>query len=271
MTDAIHAAGLSTVGSYRDENQDAIRLHTSIPETAVNGQGYLLGVADGMGGCEHGAIASLLALDTFFNAYYAETAGKAQAVLKSAVQQANVAVQRESARLGSVRMGTTLSAVTIIGNRLFVTHVGDSRVYLVRRGHATCLTDDHTQVGDLVRKKLITEDKLRTHERRSVLNRAIGIQLFVQPDITVHTLHAGDHLVLCTDGIWSVVEDAEFGQIVHEAHEPERISERLIDEAMQRDSDDNASVITVHVRDIPHEAPANGKPQGLSKLFSRRA
>ncbi len=269
---AIDGAGLSFVGNYREDNQDAIRLHTDLSETASSRLGYLWGIADGMGGCDHGGIASTLALDTLFSAYYAETSGKPQAALKSAIQQANVAVQREAARLGSVRMGTTLSSVAIIGNQLHIAHIGDSRVYLVRDGQSTCLTADHTQVGDMVRMKLLSPDKIRTHDRRSVLNRAIGIQLIVQPDITQHTLQPEDYLVLCTDGVWSVIQDAEFGQIVHEEHHPSSINERLIAEAMKRDSDDNASVITIHLRAIPEQTQtaSPGKFWSLGKLFNRR-
>lgn len=269
---SIKGAGLSFVGNHREENQDAIRLYTHVPETALLQNGYLLAVADGMGGCAHGDVASNLALDVFFNAFYGETGGKVGAALKSAVQQANVAVQREAARLGSVRMGTTLSAVNIVGAQLHIAHVGDSRVYLARGGRALCLTDDHTQVGELVRMKLLTADKLRTHERRSVLLRAVGIDLFVQPDITQHALQPDDYIVLCTDGIWSVIEDDEIGGIVREAREPAAINEWLVGEAMRRDSDDNASVITIHVRQVPQAAAnvPNNRAWNLGKLFNKR-
>ncbi|MBE2269268.1 MAG: serine/threonine-protein phosphatase [Anaerolinea sp.] len=264
-------AGLSVVGNYREENQDAFRLPSHVPESALIDHGYLWGIADGMGGYAHGGIASNLALDVFFDAFYAASSGKA-AAFKSAVQQANVAVQREAARLGMVRMGTTLTAVHLLGGRLSVTHIGDSRVYLVRGGQAVCLTQDHTQVGDLVRMKLLPPEKVRTHERRSHLNRAIGIQLFVQADITEHSIQPDDYLVLCTDGVWSVIEDDEFAQFVHAESEPERINERLIAEALARDSDDNASAITIHIREIPHESASapTGKGWSLGKLFNKR-
>lgn len=271
MHDApIEGAGLSFIGSTREENQDAIRLQPTVSDSILSEYGYLYGVADGMGGYEHGGIASTVALEVFFDAFYASAPGKSAAALKSAMQQANTAVQRESVRLGSVRMGTTLSAVNIVGSQLFISHVGDSRVYLVRGRHTTCLTDDHTRVGEMVRMKLIPPSSVRHHDQRSVLNRALGTQLFVQPDVTQHTIHAGDTLILCTDGVWSVIEDEEFGHIVHQEREPARINQRLIDESVARESDDNASAITIHIHGLPAVAvqAENSKLRGLSKLLN---
>ena len=74
-------------------------------------------------------------------------------------------------------MGTTLTAAYVLGDMLHLAHVGDSRAYLIRDGHATCLTEDHTMVGDMVRAKILSPDKIRTHAQRSVLNKAIGIGL----------------------------------------------------------------------------------------------
>ena len=122
-------------------------------------------------------------------------------------------VYQKAQQLGAGRMGTTLTAVYIFGNTLYLTHVGDSRAYLIRDKRATCLSADHTTVGDMVRSKLLSPDKLRTHAQRSVLTKAIGISLFVQPDITEHRLQEGDRLVLCSDGVWSVVQDEDFARI----------------------------------------------------------
>jgi len=106
-------------------------------------------------------------------------------------------------------MGTTLTAAYILGNTLYLAHVGDSRAYLIRDGRLVCLTSDHTMVGDMVRSKLISHDKIRTHAQRSYLTKSLGTTLFVQPDITQQKLREGDRLILCSDGVWSVVEDEE--------------------------------------------------------------
>src|SRR5258707_8714271 len=104
-------------------------------------------------------------------------------------------------------MGTTLTAAYVYGDVLYLAHVGDSRAYLIRDGRSICLTSDHTTVGDMVRSNLISSDKIRTHAQRSILTKSVGTALFVQPDIIQQRLREGDRLVLCSDGVWSVIED----------------------------------------------------------------
>jgi protein phosphatase len=144
---------------------------------------------------------------------------------------------------------------------LYLAHVGDSRAYLIRDGQAICLTVDHTAVGDMVRSKLLSPDKIRTHAQRSVLTKAIGIGLFVQPDIVQHKLHEGDLLVLCSDGVWSVIEDDEFAQAAGDAS-PAEISHNLIELALQRETDDNVSVVALQLRKL---VPASSSDPAASK------
>ena len=117
-------------------------------------------------------------------------------------------------------MGTTLTAVGIRGRRLWIAHAGDSRAYLVRHGRSRCLTEDHTAVGDLVRMNIISKDKVRTHAHRSILTRAVGLGMFLQPDVLSMRLQAGDRMVLCSDGLWSSIEDEEIGSLAAQASTP---------------------------------------------------
>jgi protein phosphatase len=160
-------------------------------------------------------------------------------------------------------MGTTLTAAYILGNRLYLAHVGDSRAYLIRDGNAVCLSADHTTVGDMVRSKLLSPDKIRTHAQRSVLTKAIGVSLFVQPDITEHRLQEGDHLILCSDGVWSVIEDRDFARAVSDASSIEHISQQLVEWAIQNETDDNASVVAIHINKLAtasaHSSAQDGK------------
>jgi protein phosphatase len=274
MDDApIYGAGSTDVGKYREDNQDAIRLHIPVHDDQLHGHGHLFGIADGLGGYSHGSLASTTALDTFFGSFYSAAPGKSPQNLRSAVQQANTAVLQTSHQLGSVRMGTTLSAANIVGSQLHIAHVGDSRVYLVRGRQVMCLTNDHTHVGEMVRMKLLSPDKVRHHAHRSVLDRCIGTQLFVQPEITQFPLQVDDYLILCTDGVWAVIEDEEFGQIVRTEGDPSLITQHLIGQAMDRDSDDNVSAITIHVRQFAAREAKVGAPEKgsvLTKLFRKR-
>ncbi len=242
----IQSSGLSVIGPVREDNQDAIHLPD---HENLTGPGLLFAVADGMGGYAHGGIASLLALEAL-SSTLATSSGRAPVhkVLRRAVATANLRVYRKAQQLGAGHMGTTLTAAYILGNRLYLTHVGDSRAYLIRNGQAVCLSTDHTAVGDMVRSKLLSSDKIRTHAQRSILTKAVGLSLFIQPDISEHRLQEDDRFVLCSDGVWSVVQDEDLAQIASDDSSMERISQRLIDLAIQNKTDDNASVVVFHMK-----------------------
>jgi protein phosphatase len=266
--DFVTAHGQSHIGNLREENQDAIRCYDS-----ESVQGALHAVADGIGGYSHGGIASALVLETFFDTFFSGHPTKPAQNMRRAAETANVAVYQKALHLGGVRMGTTLSAVNIVGDQLHIAHIGDSRVYLIRNRKAICLTRDHTTVGDMVQMRVLTPDKVRSHEARSVLTKCLGIQLFAQPDITRHTLHKGDVLILCTDGVWSVIEDDEFAELAHEINHPHELNDALINLALERESDDNASAISIKVHQLASVPVVNdARPaRGLAQFFRSRA
>jgi PPM family protein phosphatase len=257
----IESGGLSVVGPVREDNQDSIRL--SDDEHPV-GAGLLFAIADGMGGYAHGAMASLLALETFSNTLMSENEKPIPKTLQRGVEAANLRVYQKAQQLGAGRMGTTLTAAYVFGEMLYLAHVGDSRAYLIREGHSTCLTVDHTEVGELVRAKLISADKIRTHAHRSVLTKAVGTSLFVQPDIVQHKLKEGDQLILCSDGVWSVLEDEEFARIAGQSSSVDQTSQNLIDLALQHETDDNASVVVFHLRKLTPVSPEHEIPDQKS-------
>ncbi len=256
----IQSSGLSVIGPVREDNQDAIHL----PDLENrNGSGLWFAVADGMGGYAHGGIASLLALKALSNTLTAQNGHTPiPRTLRRAVETANLQVYQKSQQLGAGRMGTTLTAAYILGNRLHLTHVGDSRAYLIRNRHAVCLSADHTAVGDMVRGKLLSPDKIRTHAQRSILTKAVGLSLFIQPDISEHRLQEDDRLVLCSDGVWSVVQDEDFARIASDDSSMERISQRLVDLAIQNETDDNASVVAFHIKKFMPASTTNQPEKG---------
>jgi len=264
----IECSGLSHIGSVREDNQDAIRLSGDTPAADRR----LFAIADGMGGYSHGGIASQVALETFFETFYGDTGTVVPRRLRRGVDAANLGVYQMAQRLGAVRMGTTLTAVTVVGQQLHVAHVGDSRAYLIRDQRAQCITNDHTHVGDMVRMKVIPPDKVRTHAQRSILTKGLGLSLFVQPDITQVALQDGDRLVLCSDGVWSVIEDREFALLAASAIDTNDFSQDLIDLALERQSDDNLSVVAIHLHQLgPAESPAEQRRSwNLLSPFRRR-
>lgn len=267
-THDIECSGLSHIGIVREDNQDAIRLSGDHPAA----DDYLFAIADGMGGYSHGGIASQVALETFFETFYGDPAAVVPRRLKRSVDSANLGVYQAAQRLGAVRMGTTLTAVTVAGRQLHLAHVGDSRAYLIRDHHAQCLTNDHTRVGEMVRMKVIPPDKVRTHAQRSILTKGLGLALFIQPDITQVALHDGDRLILCSDGVWSVIEDHEFAQLSALAKDTADLSQRLIDLALDRQSDDNLSSVAIHVRHLgqAEAEPAQRRSRNLFLPLRRR-
>jgi protein phosphatase len=260
----VESSGMSVAGLVREDNQDSIYLHD--PKFGPE-RGQLYAIADGMGGYSLGNIASKIAIDSVSNALFSSEIPNPSAI-KTGIDTANLQVYNTAIKNGVGRMGTTITAAYILGHTLHLGHVGDSRAYLIRNGHASCLTMDHTQVGEMVRAKLLSPEKIRTHTNRSVLTKAVGIGLFVKPDITRHNLQEGDRIILCSDGVWSVIDDSEFGSETRNLP-VEKISEYLIDLAMQRETDDNASVVAFQINRF-HPALRNISSERTNWLYKLR-
>ena len=146
-------------------------------------------------------------------------------------------------------MGTTLTTAYLLGNKLIVAHVGDSRAYLLRDGTVTCLTRDHTVVGDMVRLKVLTPDKIRTHTQRSVLTKGIGLNPFVTPDISQYTVKNGDALILCSDGLWSEVSNDVIKDALLEKN-IENSLEELVGMVLNAGAPDNITGIVFRISEI---------------------
>jgi protein phosphatase len=252
----LESSALSEIGPVREDNQDSVRL----PDEQLSPQkGYLYGIADGMGGYAHGGVASRLALDTLYRIFYERNGSPGQNTLRQGVESANFEVFKAAQQLGGVRMGTTLTAGFVDGSTLFLAHVGDSRAYLVRGKQAKLLTSDHTSVGEMVRAKIISADKVRTHTQRSILTRSVGLAMFVRPDLGQVQLQEDDRLIFCSDGVWSVIEDDDFARLAHGASDPRALGQSLIDLAIEHETDDNVSVVSIFVGHLPHR-PLNSNP-----------
>lgn len=260
----IEVHSLSDPGMVREDNQDAIQLCAADPALTAQ-KGYLYALADGMGGYEHGGIASTLALKTLFDSFYGNSSNHTAGKLRAGVRDANLSVFQSAQRM-KVRMGTTLTALHIQHNQLTIAHIGDSRAYLVRGTKSTCLTQDHTTVGDMVRARVLSPDKVRTHSQRSMLNRTLGMEMFIQPDISTVKIFDGDWLVLCCDGVWSAIEDNEFADLATQATNANSLTRRLVDLAMERESDDNVSVVALRIHAVGQRSGATAKKSVLGRL-----
>ena len=259
---------LTDTGQVRADNQDAIR--TCPPgDPHAEAQGHLYGIADGMGGFAHGGVASTMALEILFKTFYGTPTAHPLQRLKQGVQEANLGIYQAASRMGVGRMGTTLTAVHLQGHTLNVAHVGDSRGYLIRGGRATCFTSDHTRVGELVRMRLLSPDKVRTHAQRSVLDRCLGLDLFVQPDLFTLPVAPGDRVVLCTDGVWGAIEDQDFADVAAQEPTLAGYNRFLVEEALRRGSDDNLSLLTLQCNALTGSPQPHPSGSALGAFFAR--
>lgn len=161
-------------------------------------------------------------------------------------------------------MGSTGVALLLApGGRGWVSHVGDSRMYRLRRGKLERLTDDHSLVGELVRAGRISWEDARTHPRRNQLQRALGVAGEVKVDLHELEILPGDRYLICSDGMWGALEEEEVTRIMSE-REPEAAVRQLIDRSVHEDGSDN---VTVQVAVVPGEAPPE-KAEGPSLPIS---
>lgn len=245
--------GRTDKGVVRPNNEDNL---------FIDDRGGLLVVADGMGGHASGEIASKMAVDVIKDYINGINEGRSVQIgqyqgefsevtnrLCSAVHVANKAIyEAAQSNSGWRGMGTTVAAVILNGNSLSIAHVGDSRVYLVRACNIELLTDDHSVVYEQVKRDLMTEEEAQKSEIKNLLTRALGSSPEVEVDCDELTLADGDILVLCTDGLNSMVSDDDILSIVLLTNDPNQACERLIDMANKEGGKDNITVIIGYIR-----------------------
>jgi serine/threonine protein phosphatase PrpC len=233
----LRATALSDVGRRRAANEDRYALAADL--------GLYL-VADGMGGHTAGQVAAELAAQAAVDAL--RTLVDASASLAEKLRYAVAAANREifataRAKPDLAGMGTTLVALLVGEGRVALAHVGDSRAYLIRGRRIRQLTDDHSLVAELVRRREITARAARGHPHRHVLTRALGVRRAVEPDLAELTPAAHDTFVLCSDGLTGHVGDEEIAEIVLAADDLEVGCEQLVALANSRGGEDNITVL----------------------------
>ncbi len=174
--------------------------------------------------------------------------------LRKAIQHANEAVYEYALHRPAEAMGagSTLTMALVRGTRAYVINVGDSRTYLLRQGHLTQLTRDHSHVAELVAAGQITVEESWDHPQAGLITRCLGYLEDVQPDLTVHDLQPGDHLLLCSDGLWEMLRNpALMARIIANAPDVHQAVRRLIDAANHAGGKDNISVALLAFTDLP--------------------
>ena len=260
----VYGAG-TDVGLRREENQDSFGI--------VERPGFrLFIVADGMGGVKGGGIASNLAVQTVREKLGAcEKIGQIEIV--DALEAANSAIlQRGGAEDGTQGMGTTFVGVAFVASGMFVVNVGDSRAYRIRKGAIDQLTEDHTLVRELIRTGAISPDQAENHPVSHMLTRSLGPAVDVSVDCDfLADVDDGDLFLLCSDGLYNLVHDAEMLDLVNNNSLDEAI-QKLIDLANSRGGTDNITVMLVRVGDSGREVVTGGNfSESNGDSSSRRA
>lgn len=235
------------LGRVRENNEDKYEFYAPEDPALLASKGSIFVVCDGMGGAEAGQIASELTTKTFIDVYINHPSADQETALRSAVAAANrfvVDVQRAvPSRRG---MGTTLSSLVLVQDHAYTVQVGDSRVYRLREGALTQLTEDHSWVDEAVKRGMITAEEAPTHPYRHVLTRAVGTEEEVVPDIVLRNSKAGDIYLLCSDGLLNHVNDEQIAEHLR-TYCPAEAVWKLVGLALVNGGSDNCTIMVVRV------------------------
>jgi PPM family protein phosphatase len=226
-------------GRARRENEDSYYARSP-----------MFAVADGMGGAQAGEVASQVAVEVLEQGLPAR-GGSVEERLRELVEEANTRInalsRADDQRAG---MGTTLTLAYVGEHELSVAHVGDSRLYRLRGGRFERLTDDHTLVEELVRQGKLTPQEAHQHPQRSIITRALGPEAAVEADSHTWPARDGDVYLLCSDGLTSMVSEAQIGELLAAAPSLSDAGRRLIDAANAAGGRDNITVILFRLEDV---------------------
>jgi PPM family protein phosphatase len=243
MLRAAEATYRTDPGRQRRDNEDSAFVRAP-----------LFVVADGMGGAQAGEVASRIAIEAFERSL-PET-GTPEARLADRVREANRQIyERSLEERDRAGMGTTLTAAYLDDARVTIAHVGDSRAYLFRDGSLRRLTQDHSLVEELVKQGKLTEEEAAEHPQRSIITRALGPEPEVEVDTLTVDVEPNDLLLLCSDGLTTMVSEERIAEILASAESLDRIAQELIDEANREGGRDNITVILLRLEEVGAAEP----------------
>ena len=229
-----NAGVVSDCGHVRSANEDSFILRPR-----------LYAVCDGMGGARAGEVASQMAC---LGLVGVDPASAGVEELKQAIVEANKAIVRrsttESELLG---MGTTMTAALLTDESLLVAHVGDSRAYLLHGDKLSQVTDDHSWVGEMVRRGELTPEQAARHPHRSVITKALGTDMILEPDVLELPVEPGDRVLLCSDGLTGMVGDKTIAGLMSAGTDAQATAQSLVDAALENGGDDNVTVLVIDI------------------------
>lgn len=246
-------AGAKTDKGQRPNNEDQFAV-VDTRRRGMRADGVLI-IADGMGGRNFGEQAAAAAVETVEEALAEMLDNQAGIevvmadVLASALRKANARVyELASADEDRKGMGTTCVAAVIEGERLYVAHAGDSRAYLLREGALRQLTADHSYVAEQVRAGAITEEGARKSRFRNIITRAVGIEPTLEAEVVEAEVQPGDTVLLCTDGLSNMVEEAEIARTLGQSSSPQAAADKLVGMANKNGGKDNITAVVARLQ-----------------------
>jgi len=256
----------SDPGKIRTNNEDSLGSFIPNSRHQARSHGYLFAVADGVGGLDLGEVASATAVSVLTDEFEkAQSDAMLISLLPRLVQYANAAVHDRTLapEFRGKKMATTVVACALRHDQAVVSHVGDSRCYLVRNGRARQITQDHTLVNEQRKVGLISASDIATSEARHVLIRSLGPEMFVSPDTTALTIQSGDVLVLCSDGLHDKMPKSTIAEIVSQNKNMNDVAHELVSRAVELDGNDNTTAVVIKVRSVEQVGMYRGRPYRL--------
>ncbi|MFN8670636.1 MAG: Stp1/IreP family PP2C-type Ser/Thr phosphatase [Candidatus Sericytochromatia bacterium] len=249
------------VGMQREANEDSFSIQNRRYISQHNQLNYgIFIVADGMGGAKAGEYASALATkesSNYVNHYFEDLDNKKfrdndlLSIMEQAVKRANSVIYQESKENKEYSgMGTTITASLIHNGQIYISHVGDSRAYLINQNSIEKITRDHSLVGRLLESGQITEEEAAIHPQRNLIYRSLGSFPAVEVDVYQIPVRSNDHILLCSDGLYEHVKDDEIQKIVISSNNPDEASKHLINLANARGGDDNTTIVIIKIEEI---------------------
>lgn len=246
----MRSVGKTDIGLVRKVNEDSFlcKKLEGIEDS------YLDIVADGMGGHNAGEVASSMAVQEI-SAYIRENIEaiklgdkEIQDLIRNAMLYANDKVYKTSiVKSNCLGMGTTLSMVLIKGRELYIGHVGDSRVYLIRENEISQLTEDHSLVAELIKSGTIKPEEANNHPQKNVITRALGTEYTLEPDIIRCDMESGDFILICTDGLSNAVKDEDMVNTIVNTSDLDEACKLLVKKAKENGGFDNITAVVIQM------------------------
>src|SRR5579885_108450 len=239
----------------RASNEDCMTSYVPEDPQIMAKKGALFVVADGLGGHAKGDVASQLAVNTIRDTYYQDANGDIPTSLRQAVERANMLIYQKNEELlrnatsdeqKKMAMGTTCVATVLKDDKVYVANVGDSLVYVIRAGQVSQIAQSHELTTEQLRKGEITEEEAKKRGLTNKITRCLGEKSTVEVYVASETVQDGDTLILCTDGLWTLIEESEMCSIV-EQYEPQESAKRLVARANENGGPDNITAVVVRV------------------------